>query len=205
MATPRSGCLYNCHGRVDINFLGGRGKFQALSMSLHHAVLKSNTVALQRLLVVPRIDLTCAHGRVDTMKVLLDKGRADINASGLGDPPTCQTVERAQLEAVRLLVQQGGRLQINRKTKMAHDTALCIAARDGNSEIARALLRHDQIDLNLENQWPQAPLALAAQGGGAPARRGRATSGPEIVAVQCNQGAGPCIQRLCSEDDPEQD
>ena len=47
---------------------------------------------------------------------------------------------------------------------MAHDTALCIAARDGNSEIVRALLRHDQIDPNLENRWLQAPLALAAQG-----------------------------------------
>lgn len=85
-------------------------------------------------------------------------------ASGLGDPLIYQAVERGQVEAVRLLVQQGGRLQINRKTMMAHDTALCIAAREGNSEIARALLRHDQIDPNLENRWLQAPLALAAQG-----------------------------------------
>ena len=162
--------------RVKVDFIGGHGDFQAPSTSLHHAVLKSNTVALQRLLAVPGIELgrcaagqspfalACAHGRVDAMKVLLNTGRVNINAGGLGDPPICQAVERAQLEAVRVLVQQGGRLQINRETMMAHDTALCIAARDGNSEIAQALLRHDQIDPNLENQWPQAPLALAAQG-----------------------------------------
>lgn len=162
--------------RVKVNFIGGHGDFQAPSTSLHHAVLNSNTVALQRLLAVPGIEpglcaagqspfaLACAHGRVDAMKVLLNTGRIDINAGGLGDPPICQAVERGQLEAVRLLVQQGEHLQINREIMMAHDTALCIAARDGNSEIARALLRHDQIDPNLENQWPQAPLALAAQG-----------------------------------------
>ena len=163
--------------RVKVNFIGGHGDFQAPSTSLHHAVLKSNIVALQRLLAVPGIEpglcaagqspfaLACALGHVDAIKVLLNTGRVDNNASGLRNPPICQAVERGQVEAVRLLVQQGGRLQINRETKMVHDTALCLAARDGNSEIARALLRHDQIDPNLENQWPQAPLALAAQGG----------------------------------------
>lgn len=161
---------------VDINFIGGYGEFQAPSTSLHHAVLKSTTVALQRLLVVPGIDLTrcaagqspftlaCADGRVNAMKVLLNTGRVDINASGLRDPPICQAVERGQLEVVRLLVQQGGCLQINRKTMAAHDTALCIAARYGNSEMVRALLRHDQTDPNLQNRWFQAPLSLAAQG-----------------------------------------
>ncbi|KAJ5117618.1 hypothetical protein N7448_011250 [Penicillium atrosanguineum] len=161
---------------VDINFVGGYDESQVPSSSLHHAVLKPDTVALQRLLAVPGIELglfaagqspfglACAHGRVEAMKVLLNTGRVDINTSEFGDPPIFQAVERGQLEAVRLLVQQGGRLQINRKTMMAHDTALCIAARDGSSEIARALLRHDQINPNLENQLLQAPLALAAQG-----------------------------------------
>ncbi|KAF3005309.1 hypothetical protein E8E15_000679 [Penicillium rubens] len=66
---------------------------------------------------------------------------------------------RGHLEAVRLLVQQGERLQINRGTMTAHDTALCIAARDGNSELVLALLRRDQTD---QNQPFQAPLSLAA-------------------------------------------
>jgi len=160
---------------VDINFIGGHGEFQAPSTSLHHAVLKPNTAALQRLLVVPGVDvarcamgqspfaLACAHGRIDAMKVLLHTGRVNINASGLGDPPICQAVERGQLEAVRLLVQQGECLQINRQTMTAHDTALCIAARDGSPDLVRALLRHNQIDPNLENRWCQAPLSLAAQ------------------------------------------
>ncbi|KAJ5982015.1 hypothetical protein N7451_012115 [Penicillium sp. IBT 35674x] len=142
---------------------------------LHHAVLRPETGALQRLLAVPGINvarcaagqspfaLACAHGRVDAMKVLLHIDRVDVNASGLGHPPICQPVERGQLEAVRLLVQQSGRLQINRKTMTGHDTALCIAARDGSLDLVRASLHHDQIDPNLENRWCQGPLSLAAQ------------------------------------------
>jgi hypothetical protein len=72
-------------------------------------------------------------------------------------------VERGQLEAVRLLVQQGGRLQINRKTMTSHDTALCIAAREGSVALVRASLRHDQIDPNSGNRWCRAPLSPAAQ------------------------------------------
>ena len=162
--------------RVNLNFVGGHGDTQTPSTSLHHAVLRPDTGALERLMAVPGIDvgrcaagqspfaLACAHGRVDSMKVLLRVDRVDINASGLGHPPVCQAVESGQVEAVRLLVQQGGRLQINRRTMTGHDTALCIAARDGSLNLVRALLRHDQIDLNLENWSCQGPLALAAQG-----------------------------------------
>jgi ankyrin repeat protein len=85
------------------------------------------------------------------MRVLLSTSRIDINANGMGDPPICQAVERGQLETVRLLIQQGRRLQINQKTIRNHGTALCIAAQEGNPEMAQALLRHDQIDPNLEN------------------------------------------------------
>ncbi|KAJ5117306.1 hypothetical protein N7448_010938 [Penicillium atrosanguineum] len=91
------------------------------------AVLKSDAVALQRLLAVPRVKsgccaagqlpfcALCAHGRVDAMVVLLlNTGSVDINASG---------------------------------------AALCIAACDGNAEMVWALLCNGQIDPNLENRW----------------------------------------------------
>lgn len=161
--------------RVNLNLVGGNGDTQTPSTSLHHAVLRPDTGALQRLVAVPGIDvgrcaagkspfaLACTHGRIDAMKVLLRLDRVDINASGLGHPPICQAVESGQVEAVHLLVQQGGRLQINRRTMTGHDTALCIAARDGSLDLVRALLCHGQIDLNLENRSGQGPLALAAQ------------------------------------------
>jgi len=161
--------------RVNLNFVGGYGDIQTPSTSLHHAVLRPDTGALQRLVAVPGIDvgrcaagqspfaLACAHGRIDAMKVMLRLDCVDINASGLGHPPVCQAVESGQVEAVCLLVQQGGRLQINRRTMTGHDTALCIAARDGSLDLVRALLCHGQIDLNLENRSGQGPLALAAQ------------------------------------------
>ncbi|KAJ5117404.1 hypothetical protein N7448_011036 [Penicillium atrosanguineum] len=97
---------------VDINFVGGYDESQVASSSLHHAVLKPDTVALQRLLAVPGIELglfaagqspfglACAHGRVEAMKVLLNTGRVDINTSEFGDPPIFQAVERGQLEAI---------------------------------------------------------------------------------------------------------
>lgn len=44
------------------------------------------------------------------MVVLLNTGGVDINASGLADPPIFQAVGRGHLGAMRLLVQQGGRL-----------------------------------------------------------------------------------------------
>jgi ankyrin repeat protein len=161
--------------RVNLNFVGGYGGTQTPSTSLHHAVLRPDTGALQRLVAAPGIDvsrcaagqspfaLACAHGCVDAMRVLLHIDRVDINASGLGHPPICQAVEHGQVEAVRLLVEQGGRLQINRRTMTGADTALCIAARDGSLDLVRALLRHDQIDLNLKNRSCQGPLSLAAQ------------------------------------------
>lgn len=88
-----------------------------------------------------------------------------FNASrGLTDPHSCQAAERGHLQAVILLVQQCERLKIKQGTIMAHDTALCKAARDGDSEMAWALLRHDKIDPKLDNRCFQAPLLLAEKG-----------------------------------------
>lgn len=72
---------------------------------------------------------------------------------------------RGHLGVVRLLVQQGKHLNINERTITSYETALSIAARDGNLEMVRVLLRHDQIDVNLENRWLEDPLILTAKGG----------------------------------------
>ncbi|KGO77186.1 hypothetical protein PITC_024280 [Penicillium italicum] len=161
---------------VDINFIGGHGEFQIPSTSLHHTVARTDTVLLQRLLTEPGIYLKgwaggqspfsvpCAHGRLDEMVVLLNTGSVGINVGGLGDPPICPVVERGHLEAVRLFVQQGGHLQISRGMMTAHNTVLCTAAQDENSEMVRALLRTGEIDPNVENRWFQALLSVASKG-----------------------------------------
>jgi len=162
---------------IDINFIGGRGRYQTPSTSLHHAVARLDTVVLRRLLAMPGIDpnlcaagqspfsVAVAHGYVKTMMMLLNEGDVEINGRGLADPPICRAAEEGHREAVKLLVQQGERLNINFGTRVAQDTALCIAARDGDAEMVRALLCHDEIDPNLENRWFQAPLSLAAKAG----------------------------------------
>ena len=66
---------------------------------------------------------------------------------------------------VRLVVQQGARLNINESTIATHETALFTAARGGDLEMIQALLRHDQIDVNIKKRWFEDPLMLAVKGG----------------------------------------
>ncbi|CAG8214342.1 unnamed protein product [Penicillium nalgiovense] len=162
---------------VDINFIGGHASSKCLRLlCIIPCVARTDTVLLQRLLAEPGIYLKgraggqspfsvpCAHGRLDEKVVLLNTGSVGINVGGLGDPPICPAVERGHLEAVRLFVQQGGRLQISRGMMTAHNTVLCTAAQDENSEMVRALLRTGEIDPNIENWWFQALLSVAAKG-----------------------------------------
>ena len=162
---------------IDINFIGGHGRFQTPSTSLYLAVARWDTVLLRRLLAVPGIDpnlcvagqfpfcVAADHGHVGAMVMLLNIGSVEINGRGLADPPICRATEKGHHEAVRLLVQQGEPLAINQSTIAAQDTALCIAARTRDSEMVRALLRHNEIDLNLKNRWFENPLLLAVKGG----------------------------------------
>ncbi|CRL31337.1 Cyclin-like F-box [Penicillium camemberti] len=162
---------------VDINFIGGHRNCLRSSTSLHHAVTGVDTVALQLLLATPGIDVNicvagqsplytaAGHGRVNVVAMLLKVEGVEINGRGLSDPPLCRAVERGHLDVVRLLVQQGTCLDINESASTSHDTALCIAARGGNLEMVQALLRHDQIDVNIRNRWFEDPLMLAVKGG----------------------------------------
>jgi ankyrin repeat protein len=159
-------------GGIDINFVGGRGQTQTLSTSLHHAVARSDTVALRWLLEIPGIDpnlcvagvtpfsTAAAKGNTHAMAMLLGKGGLEINATELADPPLCRAVENGRLEAVKLLVRQGEALAINQSTVTVQDTALCIAARAGDSEMVRVLLRHPSVDPNYQNRWFEDPCCL---------------------------------------------
>ncbi|CAG8882967.1 unnamed protein product [Penicillium nalgiovense] len=161
---------------IDVNFVGGRGRLEAPSTSLHHAATRLDTILLRRLLAVPGIALNLCvaghspisvaayHGHVKTVACLLSMEGVEINGRGLIDPPICRAVSHGHLDVVRLLVQQGARLNVNESTVATHDTALCIAARGGDLEMVRELLRHGRIDVNLRNQWFEDPLMLAVRG-----------------------------------------
>jgi ankyrin repeat protein len=162
---------------INVNFVGCRGRFETPSTSLHRAATRLDTVKLRQLLAVPGVDqnlcvaghspisVTAYHGRMNTVACLLSMEGVEINGKGLIDPPLCRAVAHGHLDVVRLLVQQGARLNINESTIATRDTALCIAARGGNLEMVQALLRHGEIDINLRNQWFEDPLMLAVRGG----------------------------------------
>ncbi|KAJ5481497.1 hypothetical protein N7475_000309 [Penicillium sp. IBT 31633x] len=160
---------------INVNFVGGCGRLETPSTSLHHAAARLDTVLLRRLLTVPGIGLNLCvaghspisvaayHGRVDTVACLLGMESVEINGRDVIDPPLCRAVAHGHLDVVSLLVQQGARLNIHESTIANHDTALCIAARGGDLDMVLALLRHDQIDVNLRNRWFEDPLMLATE------------------------------------------
>jgi ankyrin repeat protein len=102
--------------------------------------------------------------RNDALRMLLNFRGIEING-GSGDAPLCQAVEAGALKAVQLLVNQGERLLVNKRTCLSGDTALCIAARNGNLEIVRALSQHRHLNPNLQNRHLEHPLFLAAKQG----------------------------------------
>ncbi|KZN87646.1 putative ankyrin repeat protein [Penicillium chrysogenum] len=144
---------------INVNFIGGRGIFEAPSTSLpcrdEIGYYTSTTAACN--------DRDCSKSLRCRP---LSNFRCRVSRTREHDPPICRAVAHGHLEVVRLLVQQGGaRLNINESTIETHDTALCIAARNGELEMVQALLRHDQIDVNLRNRWFEDPLMLAVKSG----------------------------------------
>ncbi|KAJ5365260.1 hypothetical protein N7517_008146 [Penicillium concentricum] len=73
--------------------------------------------------------------------------------------------ERGDVNAVKVLVEQGGRLKINQLNSIDEESALCVAVRNQSLNIPDILLQHPDINLNLTNRWGDTALGLAVKGG----------------------------------------
>jgi ankyrin repeat protein len=163
---------------VDVNVVGGGGRYDETSTSLHHAVSKEETVVLQRLLAVPALDpnicasfqsplcLAIREGNTAALRLLLTHKDIQINAQyPHEDAPICLATERGNADAVKLLVEQGNRLKINQLNTIDEETAVSVAVRNGSLYILHILLQHPGIDLNLRNRWGETALLIAVKRG----------------------------------------
>ncbi|CAG8945119.1 unnamed protein product [Penicillium salamii] len=86
---------------IDVNLIGGCGRFEMLSISLYHVVVRLDTVFLWWLVVVSEIDLNvCVVGYflifiavfcgcVSVVVCLLNMGSVEINGRGFIDLLIC--------------------------------------------------------------------------------------------------------------------
>ncbi|KAK9846669.1 hypothetical protein MYU51_001949 [Penicillium brevicompactum] len=163
---------------VDVNVVGGGGRYDRPSTSLHHAVRRLDTVVLRWLLAVPSLDpnicasfqsplcLAIREGHTAVLRLLLTHKDIQINAqhSG-GDAPLCLATENGNVDAVKLLVAQGSRLKINQLSRIDEETAISVAIRNANLHILHILLQHPDIDLNQHNRWGETALLIGVREG----------------------------------------
>ncbi|CAG8231797.1 unnamed protein product, partial [Penicillium salamii] len=163
---------------VDVNVIGGGGRYDEPSTSLHHAVRRLDTVVLQWLLAVPALDpnirasfqsplcLAIREGNTAVLRLLLTHKDIQINAQHpYGDAPICLATENGNVDAVKLLVAQGSRLKINQLNRIDEETAVSVAVRNASLPILHILLQHPNIDLNLRNRWGETALLIGVREG----------------------------------------
>jgi len=157
-------------------WLGGGGRYDEPSTSLHHAVRRLDTIVLRWLLAVPALDPnTCAsfqsplclairEGNTAVLRLLLTHKDIEINAQhSYGDAPICLAIENGNVDAVKLLVAQGSRLKINQLNRIDEETAVSVAVRNASLPILHILLQHPNIDLNLRNCWDETALLIGVR------------------------------------------
>jgi ankyrin repeat protein len=106
------------------------------------------------------------EGNNAALRLLLTHKDIQINPQHpYGDAPICLATKKSNSDAVKLLVEQDNRLNINQPNKSDEETAVSVAVRNGNLHILHILLRHPNIDLNLRNRWDETALLIAVKRG----------------------------------------
>ncbi|KAJ5855203.1 hypothetical protein N7455_009151 [Penicillium solitum] len=163
---------------VDVNTVGGGGRYGEPSTSLHHLARRMDTVVLRWFLARPTLDpnicagfrsplrLAITEGNIAVVRLLLTHNELEINARHTReDSPLCLATERGDVNVVKLLVEQGDRLKINQLNSIDEESALFVAVRNQSFDILDILLQNPAINLNLSNRWGETALGLAVKGG----------------------------------------
>jgi ankyrin repeat protein len=179
-------------GDVDVNTLGRDRTDDVPSTSLHHLTIRRDATILRRLLAVPALDPnTCARsntplckaieeGNTAVMRLLLAHEKTQINAIDLyTDAPLFLATQGEHVDMVRLLVDQGDRLEVNQLSRSDGETALCMAIRRGRLDVMDILLKHPRINLDIMNRWGETASVIAVKQGHT-AMVGRLIQGPTI-------------------------
>jgi ankyrin repeat protein len=100
------------------------------------------------------------------VKLLLTRQDICLNALGPGsDSPLWLATKCGRTQVVKLLLQQGNRLNINSQTNKKNETALSAAAYSGDLSIVRLILKDTRTDLNTVNKAGKTAIWLAASKG----------------------------------------
>ncbi|CAG8365305.1 unnamed protein product [Penicillium salamii] len=99
---------------VDVNTVGGGGRYDEPSTSLHHLARRTDTVVLRWFLARPTLDpsicagfqsplrLGITEGNIAVVRLLLTHKELEMNARyTLGDSPLCLATERGDVDAVK--------------------------------------------------------------------------------------------------------
>jgi ankyrin repeat protein len=172
--------------------LGRNRTDDAPSTSLHHLTIRRDTTILRRFLAVPAPEPnTCARsntplckaieeGNTADMRLLLAHEKTQINAIDLyTDAPLFLATQGGHVDMVRLLVDQGDRLEVNQLSRSDGETALCMAIRCKRLDIMDVLLKHPRINLDIMNRWGETASVIAVKQGHT-AMVGRPIRGPTI-------------------------
>ncbi|KAJ5752700.1 hypothetical protein N7520_009617 [Penicillium odoratum] len=159
---------------VNLNTLGKNSDYEAPSTPLSHLMIRFYPTMLRRFLAMPSLDvnlgvgslsplyLAVKQGNIPAVRLLIAHKDIQINATlPHADSPLHLATLKGNIDVVKLLVAQGDRLHVNQLTHLDEETALSIAARQGNLDILNVLLSHRRIDMDIIDRWGRTALRSA--------------------------------------------
>lgn len=111
------------------------------------------------------LHLAVIGGNVALVKILVNNSKVDVNAKDkYGISPLCIAVKENKLEITEILLNHSA-IDVNViDVCNDHFSLLHIVSEKGNTEMAKALLKHPKINVNLKDKWDICtPLHLAVR------------------------------------------